>query len=323
MYYTNSSLNDIKNACVSTLAQLRPGKQLGKYFAANNDSSYDYEIWSNQENQNRQFDRIVSFGDSLSDTHNFYNISDWNIPQRDSWALGRFSNGKVWTEHLADNMQIPQYNFAIGTSGVSPSTLGLVKGLGEQVSAFGVAVRNNAQGYRIERTLFTIFTGANDVMTYNTPAAQIVSAHENALTSLLNQGARHIVVMKLPDVTKTPRYVNDHNTSEMRAKVSAVNSGLDDVVSRLNSQWGGQSATITLFDTYSKFNEFLRNPGAYNMTNVTSPCIQYNGDTSFDYLVSRHFCENYDNYLFWDTVHPTSRTHKLLADAVMNELNLR
>jgi phospholipase/lecithinase/hemolysin len=45
-------------------------------------------------------------------------------------------------------------------------------------------------------------------------------------------------------------------------------------------------------------------PGAYGFTNVTAPC--------FD---GASVCANPDQYIFWDTVHPTARVHQILGDA--------
>src|ERR1041384_6306889 len=52
------------------------------------------------------FSRIFVFGDSLSDTGNFYALSGGFPPA--PYAGGRFSNGKLWVEYAAEalHMQI-------------------------------------------------------------------------------------------------------------------------------------------------------------------------------------------------------------------------
>ncbi|WP_080430209.1 SGNH/GDSL hydrolase family protein [Burkholderia ubonensis] len=322
IYYTSTSLKDVQEACVKTLASKKPGKRLAKVFAANNKYSYDYDIWVNGSMQDRKIDRIVSFGDSLSDTHNIYNIADWLLPSPHSWSLGRFSNGKIWTEYMADNLSVPLYNWAVGSSGVSDSKLQFVKGILEQVDSFFETTESNARDYEIENTLFTIFTGSNDVMTYGTPANEILAKQERVLKTLIAKGARYIIIMKIPDVTRTPRYVSDKNTSEIASNVRRVNNGLSELVARLTllfgNVFGDDAPRITLFDTSSKFDDVLNNPIKYNMVNVTNACLN-GSDSDLNYFSYQKQCDNPDGYVFWDYVHPTTRTHKLLGDAVTEE----
>src|SRR4029453_12923135 len=48
------------------------------------------------------FSRIIVFGDSLSDTGNFYHLTGGFPPA--PYANGRFSNGPLWIEYLADDL---------------------------------------------------------------------------------------------------------------------------------------------------------------------------------------------------------------------------
>jgi phospholipase/lecithinase/hemolysin len=51
------------------------------------------------------FSRLFVFGDSLSDTGNLYAMTG-GYPPPPYWN-GRFSNGKLWVEYLADSLQMP------------------------------------------------------------------------------------------------------------------------------------------------------------------------------------------------------------------------
>lgn len=83
----------------------------------------------------------------------------------------------------------------------------------------------------------------------------------------------------------------------------------------------GGGLNIQLFDSYSLFNDLLNNPSTYGMTNATLPCLNINGaHVSTLYLTSHHTrpeCVNPDTFVFWDVLHPTTRTHKLLSDHVV------
>ena len=63
-------------------------------------------------------------------------------------------------------------------------------------------------------------------------------------------------------------------------------------------------AEITLFDTDALFQQVLADPAAYGLTNTTEPCVNIAANT---------VCANPVEYLFWDGVHPTARTHEILA----------
>ena len=55
------------------------------------------------------------------------------------------------------------------------------------------------------------------------------------------------------------------------------------------------------FQTDTMFEDMVANPAEYGFTNVTQQAVVTGGDP--------------DTYLFWDSVHPTSRAHGFLADA--------
>jgi len=52
------------------------------------------------------FSNIVIFGDSLSDNGNLYAQTKKLVPDARQYYQGRFSNGPVWVEYLADTLQI-------------------------------------------------------------------------------------------------------------------------------------------------------------------------------------------------------------------------
>ncbi|WP_308293002.1 SGNH/GDSL hydrolase family protein [Psychromonas sp. CD1] len=114
MFYSNEAQQKIKKRCEETLNVDYDAADI-TYFAADHGVSYNDSIWTNDEVANvRKINRIVAFGDSLSDTGNVYNGSQWTFPNRNAWFLGHFTNGFVWTEYLAKAKNIPLYNWAVG-----------------------------------------------------------------------------------------------------------------------------------------------------------------------------------------------------------------
>src|ERR1051325_6177463 len=60
-----------------------------------------------------QFKRLIVFGDSLSDNGNLFALSGNTYPPP-PYYLGRFSNGPVWVEDLAERLGVPLDDFAVG-----------------------------------------------------------------------------------------------------------------------------------------------------------------------------------------------------------------
>jgi thermolabile hemolysin len=252
----------------------------------------------------------------LSDTQNAYNASDWKLPNSGSWFLGRFSNGKNWVEYLADNLQLPLYNWAVGGAGVSTQDL-VIPGVIQQVQSY-TEYMQKAQNYQPQNTLFTMLIGGNDLVNYNSTVDQVISGETQALQSLIQAGARNILLLKLPDVSKAPVFGIKTTGATVAAQVIDLNTRLAALVGSLQAQYGS-SLHIQLFDSYALFNDLLSNPGKYQVSNTTQSCLNINTDSSTNYLstqTARSQCSNPDSFVFWDTLHPTTHTHKLLADAV-------
>jgi phospholipase/lecithinase/hemolysin len=132
----------------------------------------------------QSFSGIVAFGDSLSDLGNTYN----ELGSDGSYALagynsyyydvGRWSNGPVWVENLARLLRLPalQINdgtslygtdFAWGgsTSGSGYSYYDLLSNLQAQVSSYvQLLSTSGAHMPNVSRTLFTVWSGGNDVI---------------------------------------------------------------------------------------------------------------------------------------------------------------
>src|SRR5215831_15529088 len=112
------------------------------------------------------FSHLWVFGDSLSDTGNLFRLSGGADPLPPCFE-GRFCNGPLWVEHLADYLDMPQVseeNFAVGgaTTGTFNSNNGLSNkiypGLQNEIDSF------LALGPTTEpaRALYIVEAGAND-----------------------------------------------------------------------------------------------------------------------------------------------------------------
>ena len=67
-------------------------------------------------------------------------------------------------------------------------------------------------------------------------------------------------------------------------------------------------------DVSSLFNTVAGNPAQYGLTNINTPCFSGAIDTPGT------VCANPNEYLFWDSVHPTAAAHQILGNFALTAL---
>lgn len=259
------------------------------------------------------FSRIIVFGDSLSDTGNLHLLTGGYPPP--PYADGRFSNGPLWVEYLAEDlgMQLsPTDNYAVGgaTTGHDNSNDGLFgmvyPGFQDELDAFLATLPPLGAD---PEALYVVWVGANDFFEALTtgvgPAELIgtgVSNTTHAVQVLWQAGARHILVLNLPDLGITPYGLASGIGGSISQLSAAYNQALE---AALQSLAEADILTIRV-DAFSILQDMVGSPQEYGFVNVTQPCLETGGDPA--------------EYLFWDSVHPTTRGHEMLADKVRQSL---
>ena len=239
------------------------------------------------------FDEIVVFGDSLSDTGN----------------AGRFSNGPVWVEGVANGLglsvrpsELDGTNYAIGGARLDPAS---------GPTSLPAQMQRHLEGNRLSRErLYIVFGGGNDLIAaaMGTAGEQLVDRAVEALRAMLfrlaERGATAVLVPNLPDVGMTPAARSAGQTEIDRAARLArrFNEALDALLRDLESR---TSMRLYRLDVAAMAERARIDPAAFGFLNVTTPCIG---------LPS---CEG---YLFWDGLHPTTAAHARLAEAALSVL---
>jgi thermolabile hemolysin len=252
------------------------------------------------------FDRIVSFGDSLTDTGNVSNLT-FGFAPGSNYFNGRFSNGSVWVEQLATQLGVAAptpsrtggRNYAHGgvKTGTGTTNLALfvnAPNAGTQVSQF-----LSANPVR-PTDLYVLWAGGNDFLDGQTDVSVPVNNLAASISSLINAGAKHVVIPNLPPLGETPRFNATSNRSVMNTRTSSFNAALATRVSQIQLT---TSTNLFLFDVASTFQSILAMPASFGFTNVQARAL--NGST---------VVANPDQYLFFDDVHPTRVGHSLLGN---------
>lgn len=256
---------------------------------------------------------IISFGDSLTDSGNFYGFT--GVPLAPPNFAGRASNGPVWVEHMASQLGQPLRNFAfVGsqTAGNSPYTIpGVTRDITQQAQFY--AANNVAQ----PGDIFTVWGGANDFyfgltgQTAYTSPAEAVANITNIIETLADSGAQTFVIPNLPPLGQTPFFLDLQSADlifalDMHAAI--FNALLGPALADLEASRG---INIHLLDVHGLFQDVLSNPAAFGLTNVTESATFYDPVSGLGYA-SRPMVDP-SNYLFFDSVHPTTNIHALIG----------
>lgn len=274
------------------------------------------------------FDRMVLFGDSLSDTGNTRNVvgaAGGLVANLAGYGSnGRFSNGPVWHETLAPMIGVPvntasrvagpnNYNYAYGGARVDSAT-GASAGVLTQYNAY---TSGKGAGGSDPNSLYVLWAGGNDVrdavgsVNPLTNIMNSVNALQSVLTGLIASGAETFLIPNLPDLGKIPE--NRGKGAEALATSATLlwNASLLDMVLGLTDQ-----ASFYFLDVYSEFNNLLDNPASYGFTNTTGQC------RSLGFFgLTENSCANSDKWVFWDNIHPTTAAHGVLAQAAFRTLD--
>jgi phospholipase/lecithinase/hemolysin len=126
-----------------------------------------------------------------------------------------------------------------------------------------------------------------------------------SINTLADAGARNFLVVNSPDLGSTPAFRGTANQALMTALSQGFNTALESQLNTLAS--AKPQLDIELFQLDDALQGLIANPTGSGFTNVTQPCLS--GST---------VCADPSTYLFWDNLHPTTRTHDILAQQLYN-----
>ncbi|MBN8691029.1 MAG: hypothetical protein J0L72_09630 [Armatimonadetes bacterium] len=252
------------------------------------------------------FNKIIVFGDSLSDMGNI-SAGTLGVQPGSNYYQGRFSNGLVWIERLAT-----RYNIALARSGAS-GTNWAFGGASSGTGTFGFLffqfpnVSTQVSRYLAANPainanqLYVVWCGANDYFDGQTDGTIPPSRIDADIRTLYARGARQFLIPNLPLLGNTPRYRGTVDEIPKNAVSQTHNTTLASKIATLRTDF--PAATFIAFDVASNLNDVQAHPANYGLTNVTQPA-----------LVGSTVVPNPDQYLFYDEVHPTRIGHQLLSD---------
>jgi len=254
------------------------------------------------------YSQVVAFGDSLSDNGS-----------ADGWGFTVSSNGPVWVDYLAADL---------GVTSVLDMAYGAARTYGNPYSPYSTTdplhidsmfgftwqVDQYLTNYTVDPdALYTVWIGGNDLLSTlppesNRPLPTTLNAVVNignAIGELYDAGARDIVLMNMPNLGATPLLNGENGLLDMPNYGERLSQGYNIALSITEAflEYSLPDLTLYSIDVFGLMNEFIAGDSFDNTTNMLAI------DKNFD-----------ERYLFWDSIHPTTYAHSLIADAVYSKV---
>jgi phospholipase/lecithinase/hemolysin len=299
---------------------------------------------------------IYAFGDSLSDAGNLSistSLAGLTTPVSPPYYKEQygpisgnvFSNGPTWVQDLSIALGLGTLapslaggtDFAYGgaETGSTPQNADLPAyaaiSLPAQLSEFQTQEPKSPPN-----VLYTLSVGANDIddiLASTTLSAQQQTtdvndavANETAFVDhLIGDGAKNLLVLDVPDLGKIPEITegldngSDTPSTAYDAQASQLASEYNTALNRQLSAITG--ANVYVVNAYNLLDEAIADPAAHGLTNVTTPVWDGNFTGASSGTLAATTIAAQNQYLFWDTYHPTETGHQAIAAAASTALS--
>ena len=252
------------------------------------------------------FNSIYAFGYSWTDTQGLiHGCRPAQFPS--SYWQGRISNGPMWPEYLSTNLglvYVPSHNYAVcgaGSTDVVNQVRTYVAPAKPQLSLYCFMLTDDIP--------LDYFDWTNQTK-WDRMIQTGVLQNSNAVERLYAKGARTILAQGELEFSKSPSEVSafggDTNAlSKLHEYLAKSNTGFSNSVLALSRRL--PDLRVIWMDLFSKFDEVRMNPAQYGLTKTTIAALD---DPS---LQDKSFTGPGADYVYWDSLHPTTKVHELLT----------
>lgn len=289
---------------------------------------------NNLSKSSKGINKIIVFGDGLSDMGRWGKLTNYKYPPADAGFFeSRWTNGKVWVEHLADELNIRltfDENFALG--GATTGYYNINESLRQALQLDSTIKLNGMLGQVAEylssnpkvddRTLFVLWAGGHDIgsyLDYGQPDLAKYPPAENfkqAVSMLVEAGAKYFMIGTMPDMGYTPIYFG----TELQEKASKLCAKLNDGIENIITSYQNSDVKLIKIDGAKIFFEVGMNPAKFgfkflepylplNIINFSNPLEKTNVE-----IPNKEKGLNPDEFMNWWAVSASAKMHKIIAD---------
>ncbi len=278
------------------------------------------------------FSRVFVFGDSLSDTGNLASVSgDFPAP----FYMNRVSNGPVAVETLASKLghTVEASLHLIGLEVGSNYAIAGANASGDDpinLTSQILSFHANHGFIAPEDALYVILIGGNDVRDardvadWATAKSIIKTAATNvgdAIESLAQAGARSFLLINSPNIGLIPETLliaNATDNPKLVHRARKLSKLYRNKLHKIAEQLEDDShINISEFDLFKFFNKLIKRADKFGFSNTTDACFS---SVTFSFHPDCNLGLNFDQFIFFDEIHPTARVHSLVGEAFYKAL---
>jgi len=260
---------------------------------------------------------IFVFGDSYSDNGNgaVDYPGGFDVILRPPTAVPRFSNGPIWVDYLGEILgeQITPVvdggtNYAIGGATISPANPYTF-----DAAATGYAMVDHflgTYGTADPKAIYIVWLGTNDL---DGPADFTQWNYSNLVVMiqrLYDAGARQFLIPDVVDEGSWPLMVQLWGTPEYDQELNQMALLWSQLLEQLPATF--PNANIRISHVRHLFEKISKYPKMFGFTDTTDACFRDWTDSAV--------CSNPYQYLYWDYSHPSTHTHRMIADLFVWDL---
>lgn len=288
----------------------------------------------------RPFERMVVFGDSLSDPGNAYALlgqvarPPYDLIPSAPYARGgfHFSDGPTWIEQLSWRIGLRKdagpalrapgrfWNYAVGAARARASGSYT---LNDQLQL----LMQDSGGWLPADGLYVIAIGGNDVRdallalqsdpsgaTSAAIIAAAITAVADSITALAAGGAQQFMIANVPNLAWLPAVRQQGPQAQFAATQLTVGytQALSDTLIALQAALPVRFFEVDLF---ALIDQVVMDPLAVGFKDVENSCVTPG-------VLLGALCKQPGRYLFWDGIHPTFAGHRLLAKTAAGVLGI-
>ena len=247
------------------------------------------------------FNGMYIFGDGLSTTTG-------NITGSQSFYGGRYSNGRVWVEVLAQRQGLTiktNWSYFDHNSALTVTDVKKFIAPPDVANDLFIVWVNNADAYDAA-------TAATPLTPTQWQATNLLSQanHLQIITNLYAKGVRTLILPNVVDISEIPLFDAGSLAAAMHAGCIDYNIKFANTINQAKALCPG--LTIYTPDFFTLLNNVLTNAAAYGLTNALSGGHSVGATQVIWPLTVTN--NPATNYIYWDPTDPSAKFHAVIAD---------
>lgn len=280
----------------------------------------------------KPLNNLVVFGDSLSDSGNLYEYMNHQLPVSPPYYHGRFTNGPVWIELLAEKYYGQAasehlHNYAYGGAGVMDEADeedgGVLFTFKRELDNYFLTHQDKANA----ETLYVVWIGSNNYLAFPDDEEKmlntVTTGIKTGLQRLVDHGAKNLLIVNLPDMGLTPASRDSGDSPEELSRLTKRHNQMfhDDILAFEEKY---PEIHWVYLDVNQIFSEILTAPAQFGFTNTTDTCYEAmmpeaSSQNAVLNMVATVIpgarkADACTGYLFFDPVHPSALAHQIMAE---------